>query len=297
MPDERRPRHWQVYAVAGLATVIWSINYLFAKWTLREFPPMLTSGLRTAFAAALMLPVYFWHVRREGAPRWTRRDRIAVITLGVIGVGLNQVFFVLGIDRTSVSHAAIIVGLTPLMVLCFATIAGQENVRPAQLGGMVLAFAGVAVLQSASTPAKQSSLAGDLLIFCGISIFAMFTVAGKSAATQVGPIVLNTWAYIASAGALLPVTLWYSASFDYTRVSWSGWASLFYMAAFSSVIGYLLYYYALTHIAASKVSTFSYLQPLLATGLAMAFLGELPSASLLSGGALVLAGVFVAERA
>jgi drug/metabolite transporter (DMT)-like permease len=297
MPDARRPRHWQVYAVAGLATLIWSINYIFAKWTLREFPPMLTSGLRTAIAAALMLPVYAWHIRREGAPRWTRRDRIAVATLGVIGVGLNQVFFVLGIDRTSVSHAGIIVALTPLMVLCFAALAGQERVRIAQLFGMVFAFAGVAILQAGSAPDRQSSIGGDLLVFCGISIFAMFTVAGKRAANHVGPIVLNTWAYIASAIALLPVTLWSSASFDYGRVSWSGWTSLLYMAAFSSVIGYLLYYYALTHIAASKVSTFSYLQPLLAMGLAMAFLGERPSASLLSGGALVLAGVFVAERA
>jgi drug/metabolite transporter (DMT)-like permease len=68
------------------------------------------------------------------------------------------------------------------------------------------------------------------------------------------------------------------------------------MAAFSSVIGYLLFYYALAHIPASRLSTFAYLQPVLATLLAMMFLGERPAASFFSGGALILAGVFVAER-
>jgi drug/metabolite transporter (DMT)-like permease len=58
----------------------------------------------------------------------------------------------------------------------------------------------------------------------------------------------------------------------------------------------LIYYYALTHIPASRVSAFSYLQPLLATVLAIPFLGETPSASMVTGGCLVLAGVFVAER-
>jgi drug/metabolite transporter (DMT)-like permease len=69
------------------------------------------------------------------------------------------------------------------------------------------------------------------------------------------------------------------------------------MAVFSSVLGYLMYYYALTHMPASRVSTFSYLQPVLAIFLAMVFLGERAEPSLFSGGALVLAGVFLAERA
>jgi drug/metabolite transporter (DMT)-like permease len=134
-------------------------------------------------------------------------------------------------------------------------------------------------------------------MFCGCLMFAILAVWGKRESTRLGPIVLTAWAYIASAAALMPVIFWYSTTFSYERVTWTGWASLFYMAAFSSVIGYLLFYYALTHIPASRVSTFAYLQPLIATVLAMIFLGERPTASLFSGGALVLAGVFVAERA
>jgi drug/metabolite transporter (DMT)-like permease len=68
------------------------------------------------------------------------------------------------------------------------------------------------------------------------------------------------------------------------------------MAVVSSVLCYIIYYYALSHMAASRVSTVSYIQPLLATLLAIPMLGEYPSTSLMAGGALVFAGVFVAER-
>jgi drug/metabolite transporter (DMT)-like permease len=296
LSDSKPPHLWRVYALAGLATVLWSINYIVAKWAILQFPPLLLSGLRTCMAAAIMAPVYWLQSGRDSRPELTRDDRFALAGLGVIGVGLNQVFFVVGISLTTVAHAAIIVGLTPILVLTIATIVGHERMKRVQIAGMVLALTGVVVLQLSAESNRQSSLTGDLLVFCGILAFAVFAVRGKRETTRVGPVVLNTWAYLASALALLPFTWWYSRTFDYARVTWEGWTSLFYMAAFSSVLGYLLFYYALSHAPASKVSTFAYLQPLIAMGLAMVFLGEQPTASLFSGGALVLAGVFIAER-
>jgi drug/metabolite transporter (DMT)-like permease len=287
---------WRVYAIAILATVIWSINYIFAKYALLEFPPMLISGLRNVIAAVVMFPVFLWHRNGDERPEFTRKDMLTLGTLGLLGVGMNQVFFVLGISRTSVAHAAVIVGLTPVLVLVIAALLGEERMKRMQMAGMVLALVGVVVLQLSSTDRRQSTLLGDLLIFCGCMIFAVFAVRSKRETRRMGPIVLNTFAYVSTGIALLPVTLWYSRSFAYEGVTWQGWASLFYMAAFSSVLGYLMFYYALSHMPASRVSTFTYLQPLIAMALAMIFLGERPTTSLFSGGALVLAGVFIAER-
>jgi drug/metabolite transporter (DMT)-like permease len=296
LPDTSAPHLGRAYAWAGLATLLWSVNYIVAKWTLQEFPPMLVSGLRTLMAALVMLPVYWWHVNRNGNPRFTRKEVVTLVALGLLGVGLNQVFFVLGINRTTVAHAAIIVGLTPILVLMLAALIGHERIRRVQMIGMLLALTGIVVLQLSSADSRQSSLLGDLFVFCAILTFAVFAVRGKPEARRIGPIVLNTWAYMVSALALLPLTLWYSGSFSYTSVSWRGWASLFYMAVFSSVLGYLLFYSALSRIPASKASTFAYLQPLIAMALAVVFLDERPTTSLFSGGALVLAGVFIAER-
>jgi drug/metabolite transporter (DMT)-like permease len=65
---------------------------------------------------------------------------------------------------------------------------------------------------------------------------------------------------------------------------------------FSSVVGYLLYYYVLTHMEASRISAFSYAQPVMGTTLAALLLGEPLTFALLISGGLVLAGVYVTER-
>jgi uncharacterized membrane protein len=96
--------------------------------------------------------------------------------------------------------------------------------------------------------------------------------------------------------AMLPVVVGYSRGFDFAVVSWVGWASLVYMAVFASVVCYLIYYYALSHVPASRVSAFSYLQPLISTVMAISILDEHRTRSLMSGRALVLTGIFLAER-
>jgi drug/metabolite transporter (DMT)-like permease len=85
-------------------------------------------------------------------------------------------------------------------------------------------------------------------------------------------------------------------NFRFEAVVGAGWAALLYMAIFPAVIGYIIYYYALGFIAASRLSAFNYLQPPLATGLGVLLLGEPLTSLLLLGGTLILAGVAVTER-
>jgi drug/metabolite transporter (DMT)-like permease len=68
------------------------------------------------------------------------------------------------------------------------------------------------------------------------------------------------------------------------------------MSLFASVIAYMLFYWALRHLAASRLAAFTYLQPMIATWLGVALLGESVTQQLIWGGALILVGVYVAER-
>jgi drug/metabolite transporter (DMT)-like permease len=272
-------------------TLLWAANFVVTKFVVREIPPMLTVGLRMLLAAGLMIPLY-----RGRSHAWTRRDVFRLLALGVLGVGLNQLLFVLGVSRTSVAHAAIIIGLTPITVLALATVAGQEKLRASRMLGMVVALVGVLILQIAAGGSTTHTLLGDVLVFLGSLSFSVYTVAGKAMTHRLGTVAVNTVAYLASAVVLLPMTVWMSVDFRFSSVSWIGWAGLLYMSLFASVICYIIYYYALSHTSASRVSAFSYLQPLLATLLAIPMLGEYPTRSLFVGGALVFAGVLVAER-
>ncbi len=290
------PSHWRLYSLIGLMTFLWAVNFVVAKFVLREVPAVIAAGFRTSLAGLLMWPIYLWERRTKGAASWAMSDVPMLMLLGVFGVTLNQLFFVMGIGRTSVAHAAIVIGMTPILVLVIASAIGQESISVTKLIGMALALAGVITLHFSSSKGAGTSIGGDSLIFLASLTFALFTVMGKRVANNFGSITVNTFAYVGGGLLLLPLTLWQASGFAFQKVSWTAWLSIAYMAAFPSVLCYLIYYYALTHIPASRVSAFSYLQPLLATVIAIPFLGENPTTSLAMGGSLVLAGVFVAER-
>lgn len=274
----------------------WSVNFIAGKIALAEFPALLLAGMRVTIAAAVMAPIYSWDVRRNQGHRWERREAPMLFLLGLIGVALNQLFFVLGLSRTSVAHAALIVGLGPILVLLIAAAMRMERLTALKLCGLATSFAGVAVLQTMRSHGTPATLLGDTFVFLGSLMFAIFTVAGKKATASHGSIVVNAFAYIGGALVLAPVTVSQSAGFHFAAVSAAGWASLLFMSVFPSVVCYLIYYWALTRIPASRVSAFSYLQTPGAMFLAVIFLSEPLTWALAIGGTLVMTGVYITER-
>lgn len=292
-----RPREGLLYGSLLAMIFFWSLNFIVGKVALRHFPPLLLGGLRTALAGVMILPVYAWEARRNPAgSRWKRADLPELLLLGFLGVALNQLFFVVGLSRTSVANAAILVGLNPLLVLAIAGAMRMERITPRKVVGMAIALAGVATITAAPSKAGNATVMGNVFVLLGSLAFALFTVGGKRSSVHLGGITVNTFAYVGGGLMLAPLTLWQGWGFRWSTVGVAGWASILYMAAFSSVLCYLIYYWALAYIPASRAAALSYLQPPIATLLAVPLLGEPITLPLIAGGALVFAGVYTTER-
>jgi drug/metabolite transporter (DMT)-like permease len=196
-----------LYALIALMVFFWAANFSIAKFALREFPPLLLSGMRLVIAAGLILPLYWWERRRKTAPV-TMEDLRLLAVIGVIGVALNQVFFVFGLSRTSVAHSAIIIGLTPLIVMLMAAAHGQEQITIRKAVGMAVAIGGVAVLKAFEVKPEGGggpTWAGDLFTFGAITMFAVLTVYGKTATKRHSPVTVNAFAYVGAAVGLAPL--------------------------------------------------------------------------------------------
>jgi drug/metabolite transporter (DMT)-like permease len=302
-----------LYALIFLMVAFWSGNYIAGKIALREFSPMLLAGLRIGFAGIVMLPMYVWERVRVTEPRLTEprlteprlteprpsgsgRDTVRLLILGLLGVTLNQVLFIVGLSRTNVAHAAILIGLTPIQVLIVAGLRGQERITARKAMGMAIALAGVAVLKIFEPAAGTATWIGDFVVLLAGLAFALFTVFGKEVTGQFTAITMNTYAYVGGAVALLPLTLWEAARQPLAHVSAGAWMAAIYMALFPSVIAYLIYYHALARMTASRVSAFSYLQPVFASIMGVVILGETLGAPVIAGGVVILGGVYLAER-
>jgi drug/metabolite transporter (DMT)-like permease len=293
-----KPRYG-LYALIFLMVAGWSGNYIVGKIALREFPPLLLGGLRVSIAAALTLPVYWWERRRTG-DRWSSKELPLLLLLGFFGVALNQFCFVLGLSRTSAAHSAIFANMTPLVVLVLAEFSGLERTTPQKVAGMLLALGGVVLLKSFEVKHPGGggpTWTGDLLTFGGCCAFGAFTVLGKPAAKRHSTITVNTIAHVGGALCFAPITIWQVSRFPLGQVSLRGWLCVLYMAAIASVSCYLIYYYALARMKASRLSAFSYFQPPLAAVLGIFLLGEPITVSLIVAMLVIFAGVGLAERA
>jgi len=292
----REPPHTLLYILIIGMVFLWAANFIVGKVVLRELPPILIGSMRIALAAFFIAPVYAWQQKGRS---WLNADWRYLAGLGVCGVAANQFFFILGLSRTSVVHSVLIVSMTPILVLVIAASIKQERITVQKAIGMLVAVSGVAILNalpSTEPPGRGATLLGDFLIFLSGLTFALFTVFGKQVSSRHSSITVNAFSYMSGAIALAPLMFWFGFDFHFERVSVTAWTSIAYMALFPSVVCYLIYYYALTYIPASRVAAFNYLQPLIATSLAVAALGERVTWPLVAGGAVIFSGVYLTER-
>ena len=288
------PSRTKLYGLISLMTFLWSINYVVAKIALRSFPALLIGPLRAATAAVLLLPALYF-LRSNSSERWQWRELIELSLLGVFGITLNQVFFVVGMSSTSVAHAALIIATTPLQVLMLAALRGQETVTPRKLAGLGVAIAGIAVLNlGRETPG--ASFTGDFFVFLAAFCFSLYTVFGKEVTRRHSILAVNAIGYLAGALAGAPLLVQQSWNFDFSAVAASGWWALAYMAILSSILCYLIFYYALNHLTATRLAAFSYVQPVIASLAGLLILREPITLPIAAGGLLVLSGVWVTGR-
>ena len=273
--------------------VLWSFNYLAGKIALRHMEAFTLAAFRIDLAALVILPFYL--IRRR-APL-SARDIWALSYLGLFLV-INQVFFTVGLAYTTSGHSAMILATGPIIVLLFARALKLEALTTGKILGMAIAFIGVTILatEQGLNLRHSATLTGDLLTLLGTSSFSVYAVLGKKFARQYDSLTMNTFNLLAGALLLLPLSIQRAVHLDWGSVGWAGWAGLFYMAALSSVAAYTLFYWVLRYMEASRVAAVNYLQPIGAILVAAAFLGEMPTRNLLLGGALILLGVYLAER-
>jgi len=290
----RRPSALLLWTALVAMTLLWSFNYVAARVALRHMDPLSLAALRIPLAALVMLPVYFSQRTR---PPLRARDLLPFTYLGFFGALMNQTCFAIGISRTTSGHAVIIFAMAPVMILLLAVVMRLETVAPARFLGVAISFLGVILLEwERSSPAHSPLLVGDLIILAGTISFALYTVLGKKVAEVYGAISMSTFNLLAASILVAPLAIRQGMLLDWAGVGWAGWAGMFYMAAGSSVVAYTLYYWALRYMEASRVAAVNYCQPLVVIAISASLLGEHPTRHLFAGGALVLFGVFLAER-
>jgi drug/metabolite transporter (DMT)-like permease len=279
-----------------LVTVCWASNIIAGKQALTGFGAPALAQLRMLGTAAVYLIAFVASGRMRRLPLTPRKELFLVI-VAAAGIALNQITFIGGMALSTVAHAGLIVALGPVMVLVIAVVIHLEALTAWKLTGMVLAFAGVAILTlDKAGQGSSSQFLGDLILVASTLVFAIYTILVKEVADRFDALTLNTFIFVLGALMMFPFCAHAVTLTNWAGLTFEAWWGLGFMIVFGSVMSYLLFAYVLTELAASRVAAFNYLQPVIAAGLAIWLLSERLTSKVLIGGSLILAGVCLAER-
>src|SRR5439155_25032986 len=146
---------------------------------------------------------------RARSQGFSRRDLWRFVYLGFFGVVVNQLCFTIGLHYTSVSHAAVIVGMGPIYALILAVLFRLERATGHKVIGMCIALGGVAVLASENGISPHSpSLLGDAITMTGSIGFALYLVLGKRLGGRYDPLTMTAFSHYAGAVIVLPVAVY-----------------------------------------------------------------------------------------
>lgn len=278
-----------------IGTICWASNIVAVKWALEGFNASALAELRICGATILFCIICF--LRNGIKPlHLGRRGWFTLALMAFCGITLNQIFYIGGIARTSVTHAGLIQAVQPVLVLLLAFVLGMEALSFRKWVAMLLAFVGVGTLLVGRPP--QGSTArwtGDLMLFVACAVFAYYTILMKDAAAIYDGVTLNALVFGLGAFLLLPFCARSVGQVRWAHIPAQAWWGLTYMVLFGSFVAYLIYAYALQELAASKVAAFSYLQPLMAVALGVWLMREQVTMRIAAGGAMILAGVYLAQ--
>lgn len=276
-------------------TFCWAGNIVAGKFALRGFGPVALTQLREA-GTALLLGILFFAWRGRPRLRFSLRHWIFLCVVAVCGTTVNQLSFISGVARTSVANTALIVALGPVIVLALSCLARLEALTLWKSAGMLISFVGVVVLTVGEAARGGGHWTGNLILLVGTASFSYYTILVKKLIYRLDALSLNFVTYALGALFMVPFGARALLEVHWASAPAAGWYGLAYMILFGSVIGYVIYAFALTQLTASRVAAFGYLQPVIAAALGVWILAESLTLRVALAGAMILLGVYLTER-
>ena len=267
------------------------------RFVVPQTDPLTLAFLRCGIGALCLAPVLARGPWRRGA---RRADLAGVVGLGVVLYALMPASLAAGLQFTYASRGALVLASQPLLTLLLARGRGVERLTPAKLLGIALTVGGLALGLGGPAPAGAGAervWVGDALLFFAALCVAVYSVHSPPYLSRYPPLVFTALTMTTGALALAPGATAASLAHGFPRFTPLGWAAVLYIATFGAAIGYSLWVWALERTTPTRVVIFIPLNPLTATALGGALLGEPITPRFLAGLVVVLAGIAVTHRA
>ena len=278
------------YVGLGVLLLLWSSAFAAIRAGLSAYGPGELALLRFLTASCALALVAC--VRGTRLPRW--RDVPILLLLG--GLGITGYHLALNFGEVSVSAgtASLLIAATPLFTALFAMPVLRERMRPIGWLGVVVGFAGVALIALGEGGGVRMEAGAGVVVLAAVCTSA-YNVLQKRVMARYGPLEFAT--YVIWAGTIPMLVFLPGLIRTVGAAPMAATASVLYLGVFPGAIAYVLWVSALARFPASILASYLYLNPVLAIAIAWIWLSEIPTALTILGGVVAIAGAGLASWA
>ena len=277
---------------AALVTVIaWGSAFVAIRAAGETLSPGAIALGRLAVSSAILTAVAL--VRRAALP--PRRDLLHIAAYGVLWLTVYSVALDAAERRVDAATAAMLINTGPILIAVLAGFFLREGFPPGLFAGCAVAFAGCVVIGLATTQSGTRAGLGIVLCVVAALAYALAVLVQKPVLARVSSFQVTWLGCAAATVACLPFAPTLAIEAAKADAAALGWTV--YLGIVPTALGFATWSFALRRTSAGRMASITYLIPVVATVLGWAVLGETPPWLAGAGGALCLAGVYVARRA
>ena len=271
-----------------LLALIWGWSFLFIKVGVEGFTPVTVAALRVALGCVVVVAVL--RVRGLRMPReLSTWGHFAV--MGALASAAPFTLLAWGEQHITSALTSVLNASTPLFAAVFSALLLGERLKPTQLVGLALGFVGVGVAAGVGgADFAESSLGGSLAPVGAAACYGLTMVYARRYLTGVPPMVNAAGQLVTATVFLVPPAVITTAS-EGADVEPHRVLAMVLLGAIGTGVAYVIYYRALAADGATKTSVVTYLVPVVAVAVGVAFLDEPFELRLLAGAALTLVGI------
>ncbi len=289
------------WAMLIFSNMLFAGSYVGAKLALREISPIMLNVLRFCLASLVLVPIV---LAGRNHLRFPPRMLPRFAGLVLLGFVLNKLFEYIGLDLSTASDTALLISTESIFTVLLSWLVLRERLSRAVVLALAVGMVGVyLIIERGFIPQVDAlqgdtgkRILGDLLVIGALLFEAGYTVSGKSLLGRFPALLITAASIIGSLVIWLPLGAAEVARVGWPHLSFWGWFGVAWLAILVTVIGYFLWFQALTVVDASSAAPSLFVQPLLGTLSAILFLGEQLTWATIVGGVLILTSVYFVSR-
>ena len=272
-----------------LCNIIYALSYDISKHVLATHIPPFAFILIRVTGALMLFWLLYLILPKE---RISRKDVPLLVACGIFGVAANQLLFFEGLANTFSTHASAIMVGTPIIVLILAVFILKERINAIKILGVGLGLAGALAIIFSKNASGTSSTYGDMMIFLNASSYGIYLTIAKPLMSKYNPLTVIRWAFTFGWIFVIPFGI---SQFGDINPDWDFgiYWRVGFIVLFTTFFTYLFTVYGLNKVSPTMVSAYIYLQPILATFIAISTGQEQLSLPIIFYTLIIFIGVFL----